>query len=419
MIGTHAPKLLNPRIKQQALRAWLPADVPAALVCSRNIKMRRELWALPSNAADMGAERKLIAERRLPTEPEIPSVTDDGVKQVLLPTGPVGSDSYVCAAPVYSCGLVHELYQRLKERNLPFVSWTIQPTPAALSNHGEALLMQAGRLRMLRRGVHNRLPVPSIPCDGIFEQTLPVAEFFGGVVQLSGNAQQMNIGSGGIATGMPAITAIGGAVHAIERECGIDVDFAIGYEFIEWGERARKAVEMRRGAAHKASTPGYIADEIQGSGRFVLLLRPRDPGADVERLADAACTLRRLAGGAVFDERVDVLLPGDAPSSATWIADASRVMDGADALDAALDLYGHGGEWVDGGWRQPDTTYTLNMSGYAYLSDPAPAAWARQAYPACWVEPVFSCVSQSLRPSWWRRQSAAWGVSWLGAQPPL
>lgn len=415
MIGTHAPKLLNPKVKQQALRARLDAGVPRRLICSRNVAMRREMWALPLNAAEMSVEREVIGTGLFSTDEILPSVTDGGVKQVLVPTGQVGTGEYACLAPVNSCGLLHEMWHRIREKNLPSWRWVVQPTPAAMANHGEQLLLQSGSLRLLRRGVWT-----------LRDMKRPI-KFSEDVVQLTGYVERMNIGSGALATGFPAMTAIGGMVHAIERECGIALDFAVGYGNVEFGISAKKIVEMRRGsiAASKAGTPGMLSDELTGDGRIVLLLKPAQSGADIQRVADAACTVRRVAGGALRDDRVDVLR---SPGFANWISDAghraawhlhgmsTELGRRADILDAALGMYGLSGEWVDGKWAQPRVGFTLNMTGYGYLGVPSPeAAWARQNYPAGWAEPLFSVVTQTRLPSWWSRSSKPWGVVWAAS----
>src|SRR5690606_20559978 len=122
----------------------------------QTVSMRREFWATPANAADMRKWRGVIEglSADFAPEPSLPEIKDPHLKQVLIPV----DDGYVSITPVASMGVLHELYQRLYEQGLPFFTWVVQPTVAAMANHGEALLLQSGKVRMLRRGLAQIAP---------------------------------------------------------------------------------------------------------------------------------------------------------------------------------------------------------------------------------------------------------------------
>ena len=54
MFGTHNVKILDARLKQDPISARPIGKVPPELICSQTIKLRREVWAMPKNAAQIG-----------------------------------------------------------------------------------------------------------------------------------------------------------------------------------------------------------------------------------------------------------------------------------------------------------------------------------------------------------------------------
>lgn len=421
MIATHAPKMYSPRLKQPALRARVVAP-EADAITSATTRLRQELWAAPINGADMAAvrqERDTLADAWPDTF--LPPIVDPGIKQVLVPAGDWRADEYVATSPVASMGLTHELYQRLKEQQMPYLRWRVQPIPAALANHGEVLAVQGGSVRLLRRGV------AEISGDTRFRSDAPA-------VVLSGRVERMNVSGGMLSIGWPAITAIGGLVHAIERKTGEDLEFAFALDDIQWIASGLHTVSrgsnplpprsqsggVRSGQVYGvvAPAPGYKRDEIQANGHFSLLLR----GArDIDAVARELSAVTRLAGGSVFDASVTVIRPGAVFAAQAFLIDASselqRRAPGMDALDAALAAYGRDGSWTDGQWFQPRNGYTINATGYAWLEEPQPRKNVRGNYPHAWSESAFSLVTQGglTSAAWWRRHAGPHGVRWRGA----
>ncbi len=412
MIATHAPKMFNARLQSSAVAAKIEGQAPASMICSQTTDMRREMWAAPKNAADMKRWRGVIAQ--LPDdfalEPCLPDITDPHLKQLLVPID-WHNDRYVSVTPVSSMGVLHELYLRLREQNLPYRKWVVQPTPAAMANHGEALLVQSGVVRMLRRG-------PAKIAQGNWR---------GHFVQLTARCEGMNISSGMVAVGFPAITAIGGFVHSLERQIGQDIEFAFGIKSSDWISGVAKIANNK--AANVTSSgrlkggkvtpvPGYSTEEIAANCEIVLLLKIN---IEPDALVDVLVKSHRLAGGRLFDVEVSVVADG-APPDASYLLDASadivrkQQKDGVDSLQAALDMYAMDGEWVGEEWHQPRNGYTLNHTGYAFLEQPVDRAGARGKYPHAWVEPTFSLITQGsmTESGWWSRFSSKAGVFWRG-----
>lgn len=412
MISTHTPKMFNARIKSAAILAKIEGQISDCIICSQTTVMRKEMWAAPANAADMKQWRDTIA--RLPDdfvlEPCLPDIKDPQLKQLLVPAD-WRNDLYVSVTPVASMGVMHELYRRLYEQNLPFRKWIIQPTPAAMANHGEALLMQSGSVRLLRRG-------PAKITQGSWR---------GDFVQLTARCEGMNISSGMVAVGFPAITAIGGYIHSLERKIGQDIEFAFGINSADWVSGVPKITTYKNSYGSStgrvkggkvAPVPGYSTEEIVANCEIVLLLKTK---ADPLELRDILVNTHRLAGGRLFDVDVSVISDG-IPPSASYLLDASsdiarkRKKEGSDSLQAALEMYAMDGSWIDGEWHQPRNGYTLNQTGYAFLEQPVERIAARGNYPHAWAESTFSLITQgSMTEScWWSKNSNEAGVFWKG-----
>lgn len=412
MISTHTPKMFNARIKSPALAAKIKGSVPNGSICSQTTSLRKELWAAPSNSANIKEWRETVA--KLPVdfsfEPSLPDITDPQLKQILLPVD-WRNDSYVSITPAASMGVIHELFQRLREQNLPYRKWIIQPTPAAMANHGEALLMQSGTVRLLRRG-------PAKITNGNWK---------GDFVQLTARCEKMNISSGMVAVGFPAITAIGGFVHTIERKIGENIEFAFGIKSADWVSGVPKinihktsyGSSSGRVKGGKATpVPGYSTEEITANCEIVLLIRTK---ADhLGELVDILEKAHRIAGGRLFDVDVSIVTNG-APPEASYMLDASadiekRKKDGIDSLQIALDMYAMDGKWIDKEWHQPRNGYTLNHTGYAFLERPTERQNSRCNYLHAWAESTHSLITQgSMTEScWWSRDSNESGVFWKG-----
>ncbi|MFD2407426.1 hypothetical protein ACFSVK_19465 [Azorhizophilus paspali] len=244
----------------------------------------------------------------------------------------------------------------------------------------------------------------------------------------------MNVSGGMLSIGWPAITAIGGLVHAIERKTGEDLEFAFALEDVRRIASSLHTVSrgsntlpprgqggrVRSGQVYGfvTPTPGYKRDEIQANGHFSLFLR----GArDIDAVARELGAVTRLAGGSVFDASVTVVRPGAVFAAQAFLIDASselqRRAPEIDALDAALAAYGRDGSWTDGQWFQPRNGYTINATGYAWLEEPQRRENVRGNYPHVWSESAFSLVTQGglTSAAWWRRHAGPYGIRWRGA----
>lgn len=411
MLATHTPKMFNAKIKSPALSARIIGSLSKDYITSQSVSMRREIWAAPSNAADMKKYRekagRLVDKKNI--DVSIPGITDPHLKQILLPLN-WENDEYVSVTPVSSMGLSNELYQRLYEMNIPYRQWVVQPTPAAMANHGENIMMQNGIQRMLRRGILRA----------------EKGEWKGSFIQLQARFESMNVSSGMLALGFPSITAIGGYVHTLERLVKCDIEFAIGFKSCQWIHGLERIVVNKdcygnttgrlRGKKIKAS-PGYSTEEIKANGELVLLLRAEK---NKQLIIDQIAKVNRIAGGSLFDIEVSEVVD-DYPAEASYLFDATRAIkskiaeEKKDSLQAALEFYSENGEWREGNrYWQSGNGCTLNHTGYAFLEEPANREGTRGNYPHAWAEPIHSLINQGTMSDtcWWKRKQVESGVIW-------
>lgn len=409
MIATHTPKLFNARIKSPAIASRIIGEVPKHLICSKNVKIRKELWAAPNNAAEIKKWRETIAQLSENHDliTSIPDINSPLVKQLLVPLI-WRQDQYVSVSPAPSMGLLYELYKRLAEQGIAYRKWVIQPTPAAMSNHGESLLMQGGVVRMLHRG----------PID----PDLQKSDWKGSFIQLTARCEKINISSGMVSLGFPAITAIGGLVHSVERATGDNIEFAIGFRSIQWSEGVPKTI------AHKGSKvgqsgggkitigPSYVTDEVTATADVVLLIKT---DGSRSKAIKALEKVTRMAGGSLFDVKIEDMY-NKKPISASYVFDASDMLKneiknlGVDSLQAALELYTPKDGRGSRRWEGFKEKYTLNQVGYAYLEDPTIKECVRGNYPHAWAESTYTLIGQSgmTDKCWWGCDSDQSGVYW-------
>jgi hypothetical protein len=369
--------------------------------------MRRELWAATKNAADIKKWREAVANlpKNFVFERSIPDIGDPFLKQILLPH----NSSYVSVTPVASMGLSYELFERIREMNIPYKKWVVQPNASSIANHGEALLLQHGTVRLLRKG-------PAQITQG---------KWRGDFIQLTARCEGMNISSGMLAVGFPAMTAIGGFIHSLERKLGEDIEFAFGIKHADWKLAPPKITTYRTSygtslgrvkGSKVTAVPGYATDEILSNCEIVILLRVKAGQAALLDLLEKA---HRVAGGILFDMNVSAVTDGS-PPEASYLLDASKDIDrltgesDIDNLQAALKMYAGDGKWADKEWLHSRNGYTLNQTGYALLETPKSRNGSRGGYVHAWAEPTFSLITQGSMSDncWWSRVSETSGVFW-------
>ncbi|HHE3654709.1 TPA: hypothetical protein ACPDWD_002036, partial [Pasteurella multocida] len=284
MIGTHAPKLFSSKVKQSALNVDIIAEIPKYYICSSTISMRQKYWALPLSAAEISIYREMTTAEREKQPKKVPDIEDPRlVKQLLVPF----KKSYVSVSPVPSCGVLHEISQRSFENKIfPIYRKTIQPTVAAWSTHGEMLLSQKGRIALLAKSLRH------FP-----KNKKSISEY----ITIRCRVEKMNVSSGMTAVLFPSVTAIGGAVHAIERAVNKKLDFAVGFKNLDFTTSGSLGNALKG----KKVIPQLILDEITATADVILLLK-LERGASEEEKKEVLQYLQnnplhRIAGGTTWE----------------------------------------------------------------------------------------------------------------------
>ncbi|MFK8259694.1 hypothetical protein ACFL9S_18135 [Erwinia sp. AnSW2-5] len=387
MIGTHSVKAIDATIKQSGISAEIKEAHNPNLISSQTVRMRRKFFAIPANAATMKQyleECRAMPGSDMVSTPILPNITSGKVKQILLPY----AGSYVSASPVGSCGLLYELFNRIKEKELPHFKWTIQPNPASLGNYGESVMLQRGVMRHFAR----------------LRKNYSESKWSGDYVQLNVRLERCVINAGMMATGFPAITAFGGMAHALERATGDQVDFAISVNKTSWHSGVPKIINTR---VVKEPKPAYYSAEMLGS--FYLTIIFRSSGS-LASLASESKKLTRIAGGVVFNSTVSVHY-NDTPPTGAYINDSSPDIETddyynpySDTLGMAMSRYQH----------EPYTS--IIQSGFSFLEEPKERPLTRNGFPHAWCEPVFCLINTGAltEKSFWRRYEQKGGVFWHG-----
>tara|TARA_R110002072_G_scaffold266030_1_gene424895 strand:- start:603 stop:1877 length:1275 start_codon:yes stop_codon:yes gene_type:complete len=417
--------MFNSKLKQSPLRAKILGDLPPFLISSQSVKLRKTLWAAPMNSAEMATWRTASAavDNNADFDISVPEMVEQYLKQVLVPSEEFG---YLNVTPIPSAGLVNELYNRFTEQRIRPTRWTIQPSPVAMSNHGEALLMQAGAVSLFARGLHDVTKPENALAMNV------------SCVQLTAECQGMNIAAGMIAAGWPAITALGGMVHALERDTGLKLEFAFGMtSAASWLKGVPKFAQMKssagmgigRASGKTTITPGFNAEEMKATCDIVVLVRPHGESTQdqLDKIYSALKKINRIAGGMLFETEIKIL-SDERPTMASYMTDASdslsaHITSERDSLDSALTHYKYRNVKKSDIKKTPglyikNRGFTVNSNGFAFLSEPSESRCSRGPYPHVWAENTY-CLTQQQQlsgESWWRRKDTPEAVYWLGSK---
>ena len=282
-------------------------------------------------------------------------------KQVLIPVSDE-FDEYIAVTPMTSMGFLHELNTRLLDKKISHLKHTLEPNGPAVSNYGEFMLSRGGALRMLKASIGLQIE----------------SEIDEDVVVFEADVIGMNIASGFVCHGIPAITAIGGMVHSLERETKAAISFAVGIT------SAAKKTSAKLGVTHKSGRAilSPVLNECNGNLRITILLKSDDN----DSVMLAANRITRIAGGSIFNTSISIAKKGTR-INASFINDASSLLnDEIDKLDAALSIFSNDNIYK----------FAISQSGYSYLNEKRFEENARNAeYKHCFAEPLFSFVELS------------------------
>lgn len=376
MLATHSVKALNSRMQQSAIRAALTQQLPPETFSSQLIPVK--YFAAPTNAAEIRTFRELAEyeNSQQTTIDEIgtvlPTIEDGRITQVLLPY----ADDYVSITPVCSLGLMNAVNGAKLERSH---MQAIQPVVAAIGNHGDPVCAFKGYTKLINNWISKE------PEESTLESP---------VVLLTGRCERIVLANGYIASGLPALTAIGGAVHVLERQTGLNIPFAFGIKNRTGFQDAKLGQLNNR--EHRTNTDtgkkAIFSYEVTANADIAIALK-FESLADAERLIEACKALQRLAGGHLFDveARVTTEIPGY-----NWYNEIKDPYQ-CSTFDQFINVVNEG--------------YSLVQTGFALLEIPTSKKMAR-LNPHAWAEPIFHLFSLGQLNTFFKLDSSETVIYW-------
>lgn len=375
LIATHSVKALNIKFKQSAIRSQIDQDIPN-LLSSRLLKTT--YFASPKNAADIASARDLADQTNADqlNIDEIgrilPDIEDGKIKQVLVPY----FDDYVAITPIPSLAVIAKLHQA----KFVYDPHVLQPTPAALSNHGDPIARQNGRVKLIRNNL-----------DGLSKDIF-TSSLDRKFLLITARCENMNISSCYVSCGMPALTSIGGFVHVLERETKLNLDFGFGIKNIDGFRHAKRGTNyQKKGAVNRTHSINLVTDEITATAEIAIVLRVTQEAS--VRIIQALKKINRLAGGSLFDVNAEYT---DDLQNYFWYAQDSDPHIFND-FDKIFDMQKAG--------------YKFIHSGYALLEQPMPRRYARADLHS-WAEPIFSLIKIKRSPSFFNLKNHGHYLNW-------
>lgn len=397
-IATHAVKSLDSRQKQSGLRAELP-DLGEKVFASHLLK--KEYFAAPNNAALLPDARQEAVEANAMQNDEVgdffPKIEDGRIKQVLLPF----LNDYLSVTPTPSLNVINTLNKYALA--IPYLyKQCVQPVGAATANHGDPICANRGHIKL----VHNWIPK---------HQQVDLAQFNEPVILITARCENMNVSSSYVATGLPALTAIGGFIHTIERYTEMSLPFAFGIQQLSTQTRGR----AKRGTATaivavNKDKPVIFTDEITTNAEIAFALKNTDPDL-LGMVRNFAKQMNRFAGGTLWDINVTLTKSvadyfwyqsdnDPTPMSNIKVGDEvdyKQILD-----DETLVTYRN---WeaenpiFSGFINSLAVNYRLIQSGYALLNEPVLDDMARsESKLHAWAESVFSLIELGNKPTFFQ-----------------
>lgn len=400
MIGTHAVKNLYPIVPQEALAADIIADVPSHFICSKTIEIKQKYWAMPTNAADM-KQAKAELESLSGEYHYIPDIQSPRLLQILLPY----KGDYVAAMPVLSAGVIYEIFSEFsdKEKRFKYLPWVTRPIPTSRIGCGQNIVMQGGMFKLFK------LELPKLD----MEKKISVKDE---CIAITFHAEHMNVSGGMVAFGIPAMTAVGGFVHMLERAFGDSIDFAVGYRNIHSNFGVKKSTRL----TGKKVSSLLATQEIIANGYVTVLLKSTN-NKRLLNFLQKQNIIKRFCGGTAWNVEIKRTTDGDCIDPVHFVYNPTEALADtqqhySDSLRHALAYYSN--QQIQ---KEHETDaenvelYSINHTGYAFLEEPILREWTRFEYPCSWTESIYSLIgvkNDYASDIWWKRCESENLVYW-------
>lgn len=381
LFATHSVKIYNPVAQQEPLVARVLTS-RTDILTSKSIP--EKYFAAPMNAihikqARLDAEEanKKLGELGQTAKLNVVSLQSGIVKQILMPLERTSND-YVSLSPLPSLALMDRFNKiKFKETNLKIRSQVIQPSPMARLNHGDPIASNFGEARI----VVNEL-----------KGTHPSYEIQNGEVAITARVEGASISDVYLSTGLPSLSAVGGLVHVLERDTGLELDFAFGVKNIVGIQYGKVGIVTNRSSI-KGNRKNRVIDatQIRASMDITILLKYKN-SQELDLILAAASRVSRFAGGSIFKLNIQV----SGLVNTFWYNSINADYSSIETVIQSM---------------EEDESLKLISNGFALLSDIKESNNSRSGKHA-WAEPTFKLFRTLETPKFFIRNNEDFIYSW-------
>lgn len=235
MLTTHNFRTLNPSVSQTPLCQTLKSNLPKVFISSATISLRRYVWVDGQSAhispfelmQAQKANEYYLTNGHLPEEFESKTqLIDPILNRISLHIGKVENERKYYSISTAPCmGILHELICREKENpNVLLSKQQVEANPERFFKHGQIVMEHQGFLKSFL--LPRILPLQEMATTRT-DKKYAILEF---------EIFQLNVATGLIGIGLPALTMIGIWVsNYLEKEVTLESElrFSIGFKSID------------------------------------------------------------------------------------------------------------------------------------------------------------------------------------------
>lgn len=382
MLTTHNFRTLNPSVSQTPLCQTLKSELPKTFISSATISLRRYVWVDGQSAhispfelmQAKQANEYYLANGHLP--PEVESKTeliDPVLNRLSLHIGKVNQERKYYSVSTAPCmGILHEISCREKENpNVLLSKQQVEANPERYFKHGQIIMEHQGVLKsfLLPRIV----PVQTTETTHT-DKKYAVLEF---------EILQLNVATGLVGIGLPALTMIGMFVsNYLEKEVTPDgeLTFSIGFKSIDNRFKSDRysGKLLNENIYRKSHVKAYIVVSAETE-------------EETHNVFQKMNSDFKIAGNTLHAKKT--YFTNEVPM-AYWLDGVEQEVEefitnnpGKDALDAAFYLA-----------EQNRLTVPV-ATGFALMSNPTVAHHVEHTkHPHAWAETVFKSLQLTYKP---------------------
>lgn len=382
MLTTHNFRTLNPSVSQTPLCQTLKSNLPKTFISSATISLRRYVWVDGQSAhispfelmQAKQANEYYLSNGYLP--PEFESKTeliDPVLNRLSLYVGKVDQERKYYSISTAPCmGILHEIACREKENpNVLLSKQQVEANPARYFKHGQIIIEHQG---VLKSFLLPRIVPMQSTLKTITDKKYAILEF---------EILQLNVATGLVGIGLPALTMIGMFVsNYLEKEAApnSELHFSVGFKSIDNRFKSDRysGTLLNENIYRKSHVKAYIVISANTE-------------AETESVYQKLNSDFKIAGNVLHAKKTYFT---DEIPSAYWLhgveKDVEKFIENnpdKDALDAAFYL------------AEQNCLSVPVATGFALMSNPTPTQHVEHTkHPHAWAETVFKSLQLTYKP---------------------